>query len=95
MEKVKTRAGQSLLDIAVQECGSLSGVFGVADANGASLTDDLAPGTQLDVPERIDGRTAGVFAGMLHKPATALSETDELLDSDIEIFDDTFDETFE
>ncbi len=33
---------QSLLDIAVQECGSVEAAFALSERNGIALTDDLA-----------------------------------------------------
>jgi hypothetical protein len=38
---------QSLLDIAVQESGSVLAAFDWAIANGISITDDLVPGQKL------------------------------------------------
>ena len=43
-------AGQCLLDVALQELGSLDALFDLADANGLGVTDALAPGLVLLVP---------------------------------------------
>ncbi|MDO7877388.1 hypothetical protein Q5H93_21785 [Hymenobacter sp. ASUV-10] len=43
-------AGQSLLDVAVQELGSLESLFDLADAAGLAITDALTPGAMLPVP---------------------------------------------
>lgn len=45
------RHNQSLLDIAIQEHGNLSGLLSFAFINGLSITDDLDIGLQLDIPE--------------------------------------------
>lgn len=95
MGKVKVQAGQSLPDIVVQELGDLTQLFAVAFANGLSVTDDLPVGGFVEVFAQGGSRVADVFAGMTHKPATALTESDNELDSYIRIFDDTFDPTFE
>jgi hypothetical protein len=42
--------GQSLLDVALQELGSVETLFDLADANGLAITDELAAGQVLAVP---------------------------------------------
>lgn len=44
-------AGQSLLDIATQEAGTMGALFDLATANGQSITDNLSPGNNVEVPE--------------------------------------------
>lgn len=41
---------QSVLDVAIQEDGSVMAAFEWALKNGLSITDDLAPGQKLSVP---------------------------------------------
>ena len=36
-----TRNNQTLLDIAVQECGTVEAAFEIAERNGLALTDEL------------------------------------------------------
>jgi hypothetical protein len=43
-------AGQSLLDVCLQELGTLDALFDLADANGLSITAPLRPGQVLQVP---------------------------------------------
>jgi hypothetical protein len=43
-------AGQSLLDVAIQELGSVEALFDLADAAGLAITDELTPGAVLPVP---------------------------------------------
>lgn len=95
METLKVKSGQSLLDMAVEHSGGMEGAFPLAEVNGISLTDDLSVGDRLEPSPVVDERTALLFGNMVHKPATALTEDDFDLDDDIEIFDDTFDVTFE
>lgn len=45
---VQTR--QNLLDIALQQCGTMEAAYEMADLNGISLTDDLSVGTALMLP---------------------------------------------
>ena len=47
--EVKVKDRQSMLDMAVQTAGSMEAAFGLAAANGVSLTDTLADGQVLDM----------------------------------------------
>ena len=42
---------QSLMDISIQEYGTLEAMFDMAVTNGISITDELTVGSQIDVPE--------------------------------------------
>ena len=66
---------QSLLDMAVQECGSFEAAFALSERNGIALTDDLAAGRELDCPaEYIDKkRIVAVLAAQGVRPATAIT----------------------
>lgn len=58
-------AGQSLLDVAIQELGSVEALFDLADAAGLAITDSLAPGAVLQVPVSTGAApaVASYFAG--------------------------------
>ncbi|MEO2064501.1 MAG: LysM domain-containing protein [Christiangramia sp.] len=66
---------QSLFDIAIQVYGSVKYAFDLALANGLSITSDLAPGDQLEVPEletdHLDIRDYYAANGI--RPATAIT----------------------
>jgi hypothetical protein len=47
---IQVSAGQSLIDVCLQELGSLSALFDLADANGIPITALLQPGQLLQVP---------------------------------------------
>ena len=55
--------GQSLVDVAVQELGSVAALFDLADAGGLAITDLLTPGQQLPVlaSAGADADVAGYF----------------------------------
>ena len=53
---------QSLLDIAVQECGSVEAAFALSERNGIALTDDLAAGQELEVTPEDMGKKRIVTA---------------------------------
>lgn len=65
---------QSLLDIAIQEFGTIQTAFDIAVANGLDVTDALAPGTRLTLPSSNfeDREVAEYFKSRSIKPATAL-----------------------
>lgn len=69
---------QSLLDLAVQECGTFEAAFALAERNGWCLTDDVPIGTELDFTmEQIEKRRIVVsMAAQGVKPATAVSAQD-------------------
>ena len=71
---MKALAGQSLVDIAVQELGSVEGVFELAKLNGISVTDDLIPGQELTLPIISNIPIANYYANKGIKPATADNE---------------------
>jgi len=67
---------QSLFDISIQVYGSIAYVFDLALANGLSITSDLVPGQQIEVPE-IEVESTSIrdyYAANGIKPATAIIE---------------------
>lgn len=69
---------QSLLDIAIQECGSFEAAYELAGRNGLAVTDDLEPGTELEfIQEDVTKKqVVAHLAARRIKPATAASELD-------------------
>lgn len=51
MIKVKVKARQTLLDIAVKVYGTIEGAFVLAEQNNVGITDDLEVGMELSVPK--------------------------------------------
>ncbi len=51
MHNITVYDGQTLLDIALRELGAVEAVFELADANGLRITDQLAAGQSLIVPD--------------------------------------------
>lgn len=68
---------QSLLDIALQHSGSMEAAFEIALLNELSLTDDLAAGTQVVLPEN-DGNkeVANYYAVNDLRPASAITQVE-------------------
>ncbi len=71
--KIKTILGQSLLDIAVQECGGLDTLVDVAIANNVSITDDLEAGVALSIDSISNADVQRYYKIRGIKPATALT----------------------
>ena len=72
--EVKVKDRQSLLDMAVQTAGSMEAAFGLAAANGVSLTDTLTDGQVLDTVAAENADTVRRYSVHGIQPATALSE---------------------
>ena len=72
--EVKVKDRQSLLDMAVQTAGSMEAAFGLAAANGVSLTDTLTDGQVLDTVAAENADTVRRYSVQGIQPATALIE---------------------
>lgn len=51
--EVTVKDGQTLADVAVQECGTWEAAVDIALKNGVSLTGNLAAGTKLLLPDGV------------------------------------------
>ena len=77
MKTVVVKSGQTLLDIALQEKGTIEAIEEIAALNGLSVTDDLTAGMEIELP-------AGVWNKMFETycknndvmPSTALTDDD-------------------
>lgn len=69
---------QSLVDIAVQECGSFEAAFTLGERNGLALTETLEAGTELEYgPGDITNKQVVIgLAVRKAKPATAITAED-------------------
>lgn len=76
--QITTSKGQSLLDIALQECGAFEAAFDLADRLGIAISDTLEPGTVLEIaPEDIRQKQAVTTLKMAGaKPATDITAAD-------------------
>ncbi|MBV7268365.1 hypothetical protein [Winogradskyella luteola] len=72
---------QSLLDISIQEFGSLNELIELSLANEISITEALVPGTELQIP-KIESSAKDIqqyYKSRDKRPATALSAIDYVL----------------
>lgn len=87
---MKVANQQSILDIAIQETGTVESVIDIAQRNSISITDDLEIGTVVATGPIINNAIAKYYAARSIRPATQVASTIEL-----SIFDEVFDEIFE
>lgn len=69
---MKTLSRQSLLDIALQETGSVEQALNIAKYNNIRLTDDIEAGTELQMPSANQNTALKYFTLNQVKPATAI-----------------------
>lgn len=100
---VKILPNQTLLDIAIQECGTAEAVVDIALANGLSVTADIDAGTLLKIPLITkNDEILNYYKQHGIKPATAnfdnslseIIEDGELPDELEQYFDDEFSNEF-
>lgn len=73
MSKVKVISNQNLLDIALQEYGSVEGVINLVVANNRSITDDLFAGDELIIDaDPVDQLMLDFYRKNQIKPATGV-----------------------
>ncbi|CAI9429694.1 LysM domain-containing protein [Candidatus Ornithobacterium hominis] len=72
--QITTLHNQSLLDLALQHTGSVENAFDIAVANGISLTDDLAIGSRLNIPNDLtkNNDIYNYYTAKNIQPATAI-----------------------
>lgn len=72
MATVKILEGQTLFDIAVQELGDAERVMEIATFNDISITEDLLPGSFIQVPayDLTKRGIVNLFSRMCIKPAS-------------------------
>lgn len=78
MPEIRVKYKQSLLDIAIQQFGSIAEAFDLAVANNLSVTDIIVPGTVITIPE-LEASHPDVqtyYKKKQLKPSTALSSID-------------------
>ena len=76
MNKAVVQQGQSILDVALQQCGSIEAIFEMAALNSISVTDDLLAGNSLVMPEAKDGKVVSYYSINRVTPATAVTAND-------------------
>lgn len=73
MQTIQVKNGQSLFDIAVQYCGSVSAVSSIVKFNNLSFTEDLVEGQKLFVPDITNIKVVNDFLNEAFSPANAVN----------------------
>lgn len=79
MNKATITERQSLIDTALQHCGSFESAFDTAQLNGLSITDDLNAGDLIELPQPDNQEVADYYAVNDLHPASAITQ-DQILD---------------
>lgn len=87
---ITVKQGQSLFDIAIQECGSVEAVFLIARQNSIPVTKHLTTGEQLQPVGVTDKRVKKYYTDNHILPATSLT-TDAFLPEGIDYWAIEFD----
>lgn len=66
-------SGQSLIDVAIQCCGSAEAAYDIAVLNGLSITDDLTAGLELTIPAAVNSSIVSYYTQKGIKPATGIT----------------------
>lgn len=67
---------QTLQDISIRYCGTLSALFDIALLNDISITDEITPGQKLNIPDKDYGfkEVVNYFEQNKVQPATSLTD---------------------
>lgn len=81
MDKKETMiiAQQTLLDIAIQQCGSAKAIVDIAVLNNLSITDTLETGQVVKSDKVIDVNIADYYRNRNLKPVTGLNDEDKII----------------
>ena len=93
MKKATVHKQQNILDLAIQEYGSIEGLLELAKENNLSLDEDMVAGSVLSVDESkiINLPLVNYFK---EKEIVIATGANGFVTDDIGIFDDTFNDTF-
>ena len=77
--RIEVKAGQDLLDVAVQYTGYAYNAYPIADANELAITDDLAGGEFIKIPDDLitDIKVTNHFVQNGLQPASAITKDQE------------------
>lgn len=69
---VQVLKGQNLLDLSIQETGTIENVIKIAEANNMSVTDDIVSGFSIIIPDNVEinNKVKNYFESRKIKPAT-------------------------
>lgn len=71
---VDVKLNQSIIDIAMEHCGSAEAAWDIAVANGVSMTDDISVGSGLELPCVVSSRIVNHYRSLRHSLGTGMSD---------------------
>lgn len=77
MNRIKPLNRQSLLDIAIQECGDVEAAMEIASLNGISISDTPDTETELIIPKPRNEKNVALYRAKGVKPATDISTEEQ------------------
>lgn len=72
MKKVPLQKHQTILDLALQYCGSAEALADIARLNDINETEEVAAGSMIWVPEEIDSKVVKFLSDGNYKPVTGI-----------------------
>lgn len=87
----KIKAGQTINDIAIQQCGTAESRFDIALLNGMGITDALTPGQQIATGGTVVFDVADYFRKYKLYPSSAATQTADLAPQGVEFWAVEFD----
>ena len=76
---IKVRDRQSIWDIALQVCGDAEAAFAIAELNDVSMSEQIYPGTEIEVPSVMERRVVEYYKQNSIEPATMVEDTNYLI----------------
>ena len=76
---IKVRDRQSVWDIALQVCGDAEAAFAIAELNDVSVSEQIDPGTEIEVPSVMERRVVEYYERNHIEPATIDEDTNYLI----------------
>lgn len=80
MENISVSPGQNIVDIAIQEYGSIEGIKDIRELNDFSFTQDIVPGQKLNVSGNPVNRNVQQYLKLYPKQACGNDYSDKILE---------------
>ena len=80
MDTIAVSPGQNILDIAVQEYGSIEGILQLRKDNGFSFTEDITPGQTIEINGKPENKNVHQFLKLYPKIASGNDYSENILE---------------
>lgn len=79
---VKVRDRQSVFDLALRWGGDAEAAFAIAELNDMSVSEQIDPGTEIEVPSVMERRVVEYYERNRIEPATAVDDETAMVSND-------------